>query len=95
MIVNNMLLKLKKHDDEGILKAGQRLLSMQGRIPFLQDVQVHSNIRRGPEGYDLSVMAKYNSMKNLESYLIHPVHIEVSAYIGEVVESVAAVTYEI
>jgi hypothetical protein len=95
MIVNNMLLRLKKHDDEGILKASQKLVSMRGRIPYLVDIQVHSNIRRGAEGYDLSVTAKYNSMKDFESYLTHPVHVEVSGYIGGVVESVAAVTYEI
>jgi hypothetical protein len=94
MIANNMLLKLKKHDDEAILKARQKLLSMQGRIPYLQDIQVHSNIRRGPESYDISVTAKYISMKDFESYLTHPAHVEVSGYIGGVVESVAAVTYE-
>ena len=95
MIVNNMLLKLKKHDDEGILEALQKLMSMQGKIPHLKDIDVHGNIRRGPEAYDLSVTAKYNSMKDFESYLTHPVHVEVSGYIGGVVESVAAVTYEI
>lgn len=95
MIVNNMLIKLKKHDDEGIHKARQKLLSMQGKIPYLKDIEVHSNIRRGPEGYDLSVTATYNSMQDFESYLTHPVHVAVSGYIGGVVESVAAVTYEI
>ena len=90
-----MLLKLKKHDDEGILEALQKLMSMQGKIPHLKDIDVHSNIRRGPEAYDLSVTAKYNSMEDFENYLTHPVHVEVSGYIGGVVESVAAVTYEI
>ncbi|HEX7475170.1 MAG TPA: Dabb family protein [Dehalococcoidales bacterium] len=94
MITNNMLLKLKKRDNETIAKARDVLLSMQGKIEYLRDLKVHTDIGHGAASYDIAVIAQYASMKDFDAYLVHPVHIEVSKYIGSVLDSVAAVCYE-
>jgi hypothetical protein len=90
-----MLLKLKKRDSASITKANEVLSSMRGKIEFLQDISVNTNIRLGPTSYDISVTAKYKTMDDFNSYLTHPVHVEVSKYIGGVVDAVASVCYEI
>lgn len=67
---------------------------MRGKIEYLRDISVHANIRQGGAAYDLAVIAKYDSLKDFELYLNHPVHVEVSKYIGTVVDTVASVCYE-
>jgi len=94
MITNNLLLKLKDRNEENIAAARDMLLSMQGEIEYLRDLQVEVNIRHGQSSYDLILITKFASMEDLDAYLIHPVHIEVSKYIAGVVETGAAVCYE-
>jgi hypothetical protein len=93
MIINNLLLKLKDRSPENITKAREVLLSMKGKIEVLVDLTVAANIRSGPAAYDILLIAKYNTMEDLEAYLIHPVHVEVGKYIAGVVESSASVCY--
>ena len=95
MIVNNLLIKLKERDNENIAKARDVLLSMKGKIEVLRDVQVEEDIRHGPSSYDIMLLTKFATMKDLESYLVHPVHVEVSKYISTVLETGASLCYEI
>jgi hypothetical protein len=94
MITNNLLLKLKDRNSENIDKARDVLLSMQGKIEFLRDLRVAVDIRHGESSYDILLITKFNSMKDLDAYLVHPVHVEVSKYIAGVLEAGAAVCYE-
>jgi hypothetical protein len=94
MITNNLLIKLKKRDSENIAKTRDVLLSMQGKIEPLRDLQVEVNIRPGVSSYDIILITKFASMEDLEAYLVHPVHVEVSKYIAGVLEAGAAVCYE-
>jgi hypothetical protein len=94
MIINNLLLKLKERNPEHIAKARDVLLSMQGKIEFLCDLQVEVDIRHGGSSYDILLITKFASMEDFDAYLIHPIHVEVSKYIGSVLETGAAVCYE-
>jgi hypothetical protein len=94
MIVNNLLIKLKERDNENIAKARDVLLSMKGKIDVLRDLQVEVDIRHGPSSYDIMLITKFETMKDLDSYLIHPMHFEVSRYISTVLESGASMCYE-
>ncbi|SPF49963.1 Stress responsive alpha-beta barrel domain-containing protein [Candidatus Desulfosporosinus infrequens] len=94
MIVNNLLLKLKERTNENIAKAEDVLLSMKGKIEVLRDLQVEVDIRHGGSSYDLMLITKFDSMEDLDAYLIHPVHVEVAKYIGSVLETGASVCYE-
>lgn len=94
MIVNNLLLKLKERNKETIIKAKDELLSLKGKIEVLRDLQVEVNIRHGGSSYDLMLITKFDSMDDLEAYLIHPVHVEVSKYIGSVLETGASLCYD-
>lgn len=94
MIVNNLFIKLKERDNENISKARDVLLSMKGKIEVLRDVQVEVDIRHGPSSYDIMLITKFETMKDLDSYLIHPLHVDVSRYISTVLESGASLCYE-
>jgi hypothetical protein len=94
VIVNNLMFKLKKRDDETIAKVQDILLSMKGKIEFLCDIEVHPTIRKEPISYDLMMVTKYNSFKDFEGYVAHPAHVEVGKKIHDLVDSIAAVMYE-
>jgi hypothetical protein len=94
MITNNLLLKLKERNSESITKTKDVLLSMQGKIESLLDVKVEVDIRHGASSYDLMLITKFASMQDLEAYLVHPVHVEVSKYIVNVLDTGASVCYE-
>lgn len=94
MIINNLSFKLKDRSSENIAQVKTVLLSMQGKIEFLRDLKVEVNIRKGEAAYDLLMMAQYDSMEDLEAYIVHPVHAKVAKYIASVLETVAVVCYE-
>lgn len=94
MITNTQMLKLKDRSGENVAKARDVLLSMQGKIEFLRDLKVEMNIRQGASSYDLLMSAQYNSLEDLEAYIIHPIHVEVAKYIAGVLESSAVVCYK-
>lgn len=94
MVTNTLLIKLKERDGNNIEKAKAVLLSMKGQINVLRGIQVETDIRRGESSYDILLMTQFSSMEDLEAYLVHPVHQEVSKYIAGVLASGAAVCYE-
>ncbi len=94
MIINNLLLKLKDRNPESIGKARDVLLSMQGRIEYLYDLKVETDIRHGAASYDIILITQFASIEDFDAYLAHPIHIEVSKYIEGVLDIGAAVCYK-
>lgn len=94
MIVNNVLLKLKNPSTD-LSKVQASLISMKGNIDVLKDIQVEKNIRLEGGAYDILLITKFSSMEALDAYLIHPVHLEVSKFVGSAVDTLASLCYEI
>ena len=92
MVTNTLLIRLK--DRENANQAKATLLSMEGKIDALRDIQVEIDISSGPASYDILLVTRFATMKDMKIYLAHPVHVEVSKYIVRVMESSAAVCYE-
>lgn len=95
MIVNNLLLKLKNRDTENIKKTQEVLLSMKGKIEVLLDIQAELNIRPSQAACDIILITKFASMEDMNAYLVHPAHLEVGKFIGNVLDTQASVCYEI
>lgn len=91
MIVNNMMLKLTKRDDETISSVKEKLLSMKGNVEVLRDVKVEQNIREGEVNYDLLVTTMFDSMEDFDIYINDPYHIQVSKDIGSYIQEIVAV----
>jgi hypothetical protein len=94
MITHNILIKLKDRNSESIGNVRDKLLSMKDKIESLRDLKVKVNIRQDGSSYDILQIAQYDSMEDLEAYIVHPVHIEVSRYMEDVIDSIAVVCYE-
>jgi len=94
MITNNFLIKLKERNSENISKTKDVLLSMQGKIDCLLDVKVEEDMYFGPVSYDLILITQFASKQDWDDFIIHPVHVEVSKYIANVLDSGASVCYE-
>lgn len=95
MIVNNLLLKLKNRDAENIKKTQEVLLSMEGKIEVLLDIQSQVNIRPSQTAYDLILITKFASLEDMDAYLAHPAHLEVAKFIGNVLDTQSSVCCEI
>ena len=95
MVTNNLLIKLKERSKDDIEKVKNLLLSMKGKIPVLLSIKVETDIR-GPEksGYDIMLITQFNEFGDLDKYLNHPVHLEVSQYIKNVMDAGASLCYE-
>lgn len=94
MITNNLLLKLKERTSENITQTRNMLLSMEGKIEYLRTIKVEIDVRHGASSYDMILITQFASMEDFDAYLTHPVHVEVSKFIGTVLETGAAVCYE-
>ena len=94
MITNNLLIKLKERDIENITETRHVLMSMSGKIECLIDIKTELDIRHGASSFDIMLITKFDSMEDLEAYLVHPVHVEVAKYIANVMAKGASVCYE-
>jgi hypothetical protein len=94
MIVNHLLLKLKDQSPEHIKQVQTVLLGMKGKIDVLLDIQAEANVRPGPSTYDLVLITRFASLKDMDEYLNHPAHQEVAKFISTVLDKQASVCCE-
>lgn len=92
MITHIVFFKLL--DKGNIEKTRQVLSDMEGKISVLRHFEVGVDVLKSERSYDLALLAKFDSLEDLQIYQDHPVHQEVIKYIGTVKESVFAVDYE-
>lgn len=94
MITHIVFFKLKDRSPENIRKTRDVLIGMEGKIPQLRHLEVGIDLLRTERSYDLALIAKFDSLADLEAYQVHPVHQEVIEYIAKVRDTVLAVDYE-
>ncbi len=95
MITHIVFFKLAEPADETIRAAVDKLMSMKGKIPVLRHIEAGKDIVRSPRSYDIALLTKFDSMKDLDSYQIHPYHAdEVSPFMKSVSSSVLSVDFE-
>ena len=81
MVTSIIMFKLKEKTDENIAQLKEKLMGMKGGIVQLKDIKVKRNLRNGPSNFDAVMIAEYNSIKDFDEYVIHPVHVEVGKFI--------------
>ena len=91
MIINTLLLKIKNEED--IQSVIEELMTLDGNIPSLESIRIGKNIR--DTGYDIIMVAAYNSLEDMEKYLTHPFHIKVGQAIVGMIEKQASACYKI
>jgi heme-degrading monooxygenase HmoA len=94
MITHIVLFKLLEVTPEKAEAARQVLNGMAGRIPELRHLEVGVNIVHSERSYDLALLARFESLEDLQAYQVHPVHIEVVKYLQGVRQAAIVVDYE-
>jgi len=95
MITHIVLFKLKEQTPEGIEKARQILLSMDGKVEQLRHLEVGIDLIRSERSSDIALVTKFDSLEDLQAYQVHPYHaLEVAAYMKSVCSSVVTADYQ-
>ena len=85
----------KLNDGEDVNKAKEVLLSMQGNVPMIKEIQVGVDILHSERSYDLYLSVVVEDMKTLEEYQNHPYHVNVvKTHMHKVRKSSVAVDFE-
>ncbi len=94
MITHIALFKLIHSNAETVAEAKQVLAGLEGKVPCLRHLEVGVNIISSYRSYDLALIAKFDSLEDLQTYQNHPAHLEVVKYLQGVRQSVVTVDYE-
>jgi hypothetical protein len=94
LITHIVCFKLKERDTDNVQKTRDVLMSMQGKIQQLLHLEVGADVLHSERSFDLVLIAKFHSMKDLDAYQIHPVHQEIVQYIKNVGDTSVAVDFE-
>lgn len=95
MITHIVLFKLKERTPEGIETAKEKLLSMEGKVELLRHLEVGVDLIHSERSADIALVTRFDSLKDLQAYQVHPYHAnEVAAYMRSVCSSVTAADYQ-
>jgi hypothetical protein len=94
MITHIVLFKLKERTPEGVEKARQLLLSMEGKVEQLRYLEVGVDLIHSERSADIALVTKFDSLEDLQAYQVHPYHAqEVAAYMRSVSSAVTSADY--
>ena len=94
MITHIALIKLVHANAETIEEARKILFGLEGKIPQVRHLEIGVNLIHSYRSYDLSLIAKFDSLEDLQTYNNHPVHVEVVKKLQGVRQSTVTVDYE-
>ena len=94
MITHIALFKMVHANKEIIEVAKKALEGLGGKIPQLRHFEVGVNIVQSYRSYDLALVAKFDSLEDLQLYQDDPRYVEVVKYLQGVRQSVVTVDYE-
>jgi hypothetical protein len=91
--------KLAAEDDsvraEQAAEVARRLLALDGVVPQLRAISAGPNVAYPDANWDVTLIADFDSVAELEEYQVHPAHEQVVAYVRSVVASRVAVDFEV
>jgi rRNA maturation protein Rpf1 len=94
MFTHIVFFKLK--NKEQAKEARDILLSMEGKIPELKELEVGVDVLHTERSYDLALVTRFDSLEDMNTYQIHEYHVnEVLKYFKPMIESSKAVDYYI
>jgi len=71
------------------------LLSLKEKLAVLKKLEVGINSPKADaSNFDIILITEFDSMIDLQAYLVHPEHVKVAEFIGKIRESRACIDYE-
>lgn len=95
MITHIVFFRLSDRTDRAIAETLEKLLSMDGKIPQIRQLEAGADIVRSERSYDLALITRFDSMDDLQAYQVHPYHAEqIVPFVRSICSSIVAVDYE-
>lgn len=79
---------------EQAAEVARRLNALEGVVPQVRSISAGANVAYPDANWDVTLVADFDSIEELEAYQVHPAHEEVVAYVRSVVASRVAVDFE-
>jgi len=96
MIVHLVMFKFKEENKENnIVKVKELLEELENKIDVIKSLEVGINFDIAPRAMDLSINLTFQTIEDLNSYVIHDEHQKVVTVIKEVTEYSKVVDYKI
>ena len=73
----------------------RRLRALPGQIPEIRTYEVGLDELHGPRSWDVVLVSGFDSFEALQTYIQHPAHQEVVAYLEQVTETRAPVDFTV
>jgi hypothetical protein len=85
--------KSKKQEITARIKEKLEALSL--KIPEVRFINIGVNINDSPNGFDMVLETEFDTIRDLETYRVHPEHRNVVDFINEYKVQSASVDYEV
>jgi len=80
-------------DEAHAAEAAARLRAMEGQVPSLRSIEVGIDEGRTPRSVHLALVTRFDDEAAYRAYAVDPVHKEVLAWMGTVVERASVVDW--
>lgn len=96
MIKHIVCFKLKDNSDARKNETRDILLSMEGRVPMVREIEVGVDFLKSARSYDIILQVKLDDAQALDAYQEDPYHVDVvKKHMHSVMESSIALDYVI
>ncbi|MBU3113374.1 Dabb family protein [Clostridium lacusfryxellense] len=93
MFTHIIFFKLKNKNQT--IEARNLLLSMEGKISELKEIEVGIDVVHSERSYDLALITRFETFEDMNTYAVHEYHVnEVIKYLKPMLESSKSVDYE-
>jgi len=95
MVKHMVCFKLKDNSEANCKKAQEVILSMNGNVPMISNLEVHIDGLHSARSYDVVLLVDVKDWKALDDYQVDPYHCSVvKAHMHEVAAASIAFDYE-
>lgn len=95
MFTHIVFFKLSDPSTENVERAKNLLLSMEGNIPQLRQLEVGTDVIHSERSFDIALTTKFDSLDAMNEYQVHPYHVnEILKNLKPMLKASAAVDYE-
>ena len=96
MIKHVVCFKLKDNSEENLLKTRDLILSMNGKVSIMKNLEVGVDFLHSPRSFDIILEVLLENKEALDIYQNDPYHCGVvKKYLGEAAKETIAIDYEI
>ena len=94
MVVHTVMFKFKEENKVlNIAKVKSKLEKLEEKIDVLKSMEVGINFNESQRAFDLSIYTTFDSLDNLQIYVVHEEHVRVVSLIKEVTLESKVVDY--